>query len=567
MDGSFPENPVGSARRDIEQLTDRFEERVLTVSALQRKLSRLLGANLSMIEDLHLAGVLTRIVEAAVDLVGASYGAIGVLAPDGSLEEFVHVGMDRDTVERIGRLPAGKGLLGALVDDPRPLRLDQLSQDPRSVGFPEHHPEMTSFLGVPIHVRDEVFGNLYLCDPPGRPGFSVEDEEVTLALAASAGLAIENARLYEVSRRRERWAEGTAQVMEEMIGHGSEALQLIADRVLDLADADLVSVLRPRAGALIAEHASGEGSQQILGATVQMAESLPGRALITGRPQMVDDIADGSLPTHLEVSRFGPQMAVPLRGVAGAHGVLAVARRRNGSRFTEDDLDVAASFAAHATVALELADAHATRERLTLLEDRERIARDLHDHVIQRLFAIGLTLQGLGPEVDDDQAATRLSHQVIEIDETIRQVRNTIFELRSSEEGGTLRASVLRIARSAGVLLGTEPRVQFVGPVDTLVPDDLHADVLAVVREAISNCAKHAAARHVDVTVEVTPELLEIRVVDDGAGFDPGSGAVRSGLLNLKQRAERHAGELAVDAIEPHGTRLRWTVSLGGVER
>lgn len=532
----------------------------------QRRINRLLAAQLAVSEDLDLATILTRIVEAAAELVDARYGAIGVLAPDGSLEQFVHVGAEPGTAALIGRLPQGLGLLGVINHTAEPLRLANLVDDPRSVGLPEHHPLMTSFLGVPIRLRDEIFGNLYLCERRDGEPFSGDDEAQAKALAASASVAIVNARLYEESQHRERWAEGSAQVMGELTDPAADPLQVVANRVGELANADLVSVLLPDAGGLVVRRTSGPGGDRLLGATVMNQDCPAVKALHSRRPQLIDDIADGSVSTHLPDTIYGPEMAVPMMGKSGTHGVLVVARYRDRPKFTDSDIDVAASFAAHATMAVELAQARHDRERMLVLEDRERIARDLHDHVIQRLFATGVTLQsltaGLGAET-----ATGVAVQIEEIDQIIRQVRNTIFELQAPGETGNLRAGVLRAVRTAARLFPEPPQVRFSGPVETLVPSTLHEDIVAVIREGLSNTARHARATKVEVVLQARADGVRIEVRDDGVGIEPDSDLRRSGLGNLQARAAHFGGAMDVGPRNPAGTVLVWSVPLGGESR
>lgn len=531
----------------LEVLTRRLSDHDDAASALQR-MNRLIAAQLSVIEDLDLNTTLTRIVEAAVELVDARYGAIGVLAPDGSLEEFLQVGIAPEEVARIGHLPRGLGLLGAITQDVEPLRLADLHEDPRSVGFPEHHPQMRSFLGVSVRLRDEIFGNLYLCDPRNGDPFTDDDEALAMALASSAGVAIENARLYQVSRHRERWAEGSAKVVQQLIEPVGDPLDVVADQVRELADADLVSVLLPARGGTIGD----EGS-------------LADLAMRSGRPQLIDDIAEDPDSSRLCATTYGPEMAVPVGGSGAPHGVLVVARYRDRPRFTETDVDVAASFAVHATMALELDQARTDREQLLVLEDRERIARDLHDHVIQRLFASGLTLHSLTAGIGSEKVREGLAVQINEIDQISRQVRNTIFELQPpAATMGHLRTDVLRAVRAAAKLFHTPPQVRFSGPVDTLIPAGLHEDIVAVIREGLSNTARHAEASRVEVVVLAQPDRVRIEVSDDGVGIDPSAGRVRSGLQNLQTRAADAGGEMSVTRREPVGTVLSWSVPLVG---
>lgn len=506
--------------------------------------------------------MLRRIIEAAVELVGASYGAIGVLGADGTLEQFIHVGMDAETVADIGHLPEGRGLLGALIQDPRAVRLAEISRDPRSAGFPANHPPMTSFLGVPLKVRDEVFGHLYLTDHVDGE-FSADDEAFAKSLAASAGVAIANARLFEESRHRKRWSAASTQITRELLTKdGMDALQLIAERVLELASADLVSVILPAEDArqVVVRNAVGLAADEVRGTTFVRDGSLVGRSLAGGRPELIADIGDGTVVTYVPAGRFGPAMAVPLITSNGTRGALSVVRRRGAPRFTESDLDVAASFAGQAALALERADAQAELARMATLEDRDRIARDLHDHVIQRLFAAGLSVQSVCTALGPGPESDRLQSQIEEIDGTIRQIRTSIFALRtpSGGAGRGLRSRVLDVTASVGAALTSTPRVSFRGPVDLLASPSAYDDVAAVIREALTNVVRHAKAETVDVVVTAEPNVLRVEVIDDGVGFDPT--VTRSGLTNLERRAVAHRGSFDVAARTPQGTHVAWSI-------
>lgn len=553
----------------LAQLVARAEE----VISAQDRLGGLLNANRMIIGDLALPVVLRRIVEAACTLVNARYGALGVLSPAGGLAEFIHVGIDGDTAREIGHLPEGKGLLGALIDDPRPIRLRTIADDPRSVGFPPNHPPMSSFLGVPIRVRNEIFGNLYLTEHVGGE-FTVEDEELVTALAATAGVAIENARLYGEARRRQDWLEASAQITRQLLEvTGEDPLKLIARRAREVADADLVSVvlMTPDKQRLMVEVASGVGSETLVGLTYDRENTLAAITFDTGKPILVADVqADPKRYVHLvEAAPVGPVIVLPLVASEGVRGALVVGRLRNRARFDEAELDMATTFANHAALALELSDARDTRQRMVLLEDRERIARDLHDHVIQRLFATGLTIQSVAAAAGSEKDAGRLSAAVGDIDETIRQIRTSIFRLRGSlvPNAGGLRSKVIEIVDDTKGMLGFEPNVRFDGPVDSTVPDGVVNELLAVVREALTNVARHAHATATDVAISAGGNELTLVVVDDGVGL--GESTRRSGLANMRLRAERLNGTMSVtDATQPDGesgrkgTKLQWKVPL-----
>ncbi len=430
-----PDHSVPLPELAFDELLGQLVDRAEGLRATQNRLRGLLAANTAIIGDLELPLVLRHIVEVACELVEARYGAIGVLAPVGGLDQFVHVGMEEGLVERIGHLPEGKGLLGALIDDPRPIRLSCIADDPRSVGFPAGHPPMASFLGVPIRVRNEVFGNLYLAE--ARSGeFSQDDEQVLVALAATAGVVIDNARLFEQSRRRQEWLEASMEIQQRLLAtEGPDPLQLVADRARELADADLVTVVLPCADPtqLQVEVAAGVGAEELTGYTYPAAPSMAALALTSGEPVTSNDVvADARFAIHLtRALEVGPAMMIPLKGAAGVRGVLAVARRRGRRWFDESDLNMATAFAAHAAVALELAAARIDSERVRLLEDRESSAGELHDHVIQRLFAAGMSLQGIAALPEADRPA-RVNDVIDDIDDVIGQIRSTIVGLRGS---------------------------------------------------------------------------------------------------------------------------------------
>ncbi len=565
----FPDVP----RLNLDDLLRQLIERAQDVQATQGRLRGLLRANQTIVGNLTLPVLLRRIVQAACELAKARYGALGVIDASGGLEQFVHVGVDGETVARIGHLPEGKGLLGALIDDPRPIRLHTMTSDPRSVGFPQGHPPMTSFLGVPVRVRDEVFGNLYLTECENG-SFTPEDEELVSALAATAGVAIENARLYEEARRRQKWLQASTEVTQQLLSaEGEEPLLLIARQARHIADADVVTVVLPTADRqqLIVEVADGVGADELTALTFPIANTLVGQVFDRGQPVLIGDVdADPLHTVHLSrVVAVGPVMVLPLGGSQRVRGALVIGRLRGRHRFADADLEMATTFANHAAIALELADARADQQRIVLLEDHERIARDLHDHVTQRLFAIGLTVQSVANILGADERATRLTRVVSDIDETIRQTRTSIFQLRGplGPETGTVRTRLLAVAAEVSPLLGFEPQVRFSGPIDAVVPEPVVEDLVAVLREALTNTARHAKAHRVEVDVDATVTGLSLRVSDDGIGV--GDTQRRSGLANLRQRAELNGGSFTLstggsEEAPPtqEGTQLRWTIPL-----
>ncbi len=554
----------------FEVLLTQLIDQARDVLATQERLRGLLAASRMVNGDLALPVVLRQIVEAARQLVNARYGALGVLAVQGGLAEFVYSGIEEPLAEQIGPLPSGKGLLGALIDETTPIRLEHMAEDARSVGFPPHHPPMSSFLGVPIRVRDEVFGNIYLTESAaGR--FSSDDEELVTALAATAGIAIANARLFEQSEHRQRWLHGSAEITRRLLAPiGEQPLALIARQVQQMADADVVSVVLPAADGdhLVVEVACGQEADQLVGTTYLRGGSLAGHVLEGASLNLADARSDARFWLHLaEFVPVGAVMALPLVGSKRIWGALVVGRLAGRAPFYDADLEMAATFATHASLALELADARAAAQKVVLLEERDRIARDLHDHVIQRLFAVGLNVERMvGASSDGDEAA-RLDQIVDELDDTIRQIRTSIFALRGplGPRTGGARSAILAIVAEVGPLLPSEPRVKLVGPIDSVVSDEAIDDVGAVLREALTNVSRHARARTVDVTVTASGAQLCIEITDDGVGL--AATTRRSGLENLRRRAEQRGGTLDVGTpastrTDTKGTHLRWTIPL-----
>lgn len=560
----FDEGPALALDELLNQLISRAQD----VQIVQGRLRSLLAANAAIVGHLELPVVLREIVRAACELVHARYGAIGVIGADGTLEEFLHYGIDEATVAQIGHLPEGKGLLGALIDDPRPIRLLRISDDARSVGFPEHHPPMGTFLGVPIKIRDTVFGNLYLAERESGP-FNPDDEDLVTALAGTAAIAVENARLYAESRRRQQWLQASADVTQQLLADsGEDPLSLISRRVHDLADADVVTVVLPSstAGMLTIEVATGLASDRLTDLSYSTERTVAGQTIATAAAILIEDVsAQDEYTVYMhELIPVGPLMSLPLAGSSRARGALLVARVAGRQPFSAAELDMATTFANHAAVALELAEGRADQQRVLLLEDRDRIARDLHDHVIQRLFAAGLTVQSVQSSIGPAEPRARLEAVVADLDETIRQIRTSIFALRGSllPNAASIRDQLYDVLAEQAVQLGFEPVLRISGPVDTFIGPEVADDVIAVVREGLSNVARHAGARSAAVTLNVNPETstLRVEIADDGTGFS--EPARRSGLTNLRRRAERYSGTLQVETQPSNGCRLIWQIPL-----
>jgi len=522
------------------------------------RLRSLIQASQSVVEQLELPVVLRRIVEVAVELVGARYGALGVIAPGGGLEQFIHVGMADDLVEQIGHLPVGRGLLGALIDDPQPIRLAKLGDDGRSAGFPQGHPPMDSFLGVPVRIRGVVFGNLYLTERTSG-AFSAEDQDLLSALAATAGIAIENARLFDETQRHQRWSAGTAEISAALLAErADDPLALLADRMASTAGADLVCIVVPvEAGTLLVSTARGVPADEVRGRIFPAADSVSGRVLESGQPLLATQAGDCSDAAIL----IGPTMVIPLRSAGRPTGVLTASREAGRPAFSSRDLEMAADFVGQAGIALELARGRSLRQRLAVLEDRSRIARDLHDRVIQRLFAAGMGLQSIAGSIEDPEQRARIFDQVDALDSAISEIRTAIFALSAQGHADhqTVRHRILDLLAELGPLFEHPPGLTFSGPIDLLTPDLLADDLVAVLREGLTNVLRHAGARNTSVALAVLGDTITVDITDDGIG--PAGATRSSGLANLAVRAGRWHGTQSLTANDDGGSRLRWSAT------
>lgn len=478
----------------------------------------------------------------------------------GGLSEFVYVGISPEQRALMGHLPEGRGVLGVLINHPQVIRLPDIAQHPASVGFPPNHPPMRSFLGVPVRVRNEVFGNLYLSEKQGGAEFTAEDEVVLQALAAAAGVAVENARLFEQARMRQRWLEASSEIRAELLGGASteDALRLVAQRALELSAAGDVLILladEDQRDTLTAHAVAGQRRQHLIRSTI--AATALDEVFGSGAPMLIPDLGDD---LGEQAATFGPALAVPLRSAAGISGVLLAVRDKGAAPFEPEQVPVLASFADQAALALEAAQTRRAQQLLELLADRDRIARDLHDHVIQRLYASGMSLQGTLRLVNGHDARGRIQQVVEQLDDTIRDIRTTIFDLHttSGEKPGSLRRRLLDAAAQVSAGAGPSPSVRMSGAVDTLVPAAIAEHAEAVVREGVSNAVRHAHASAITVTAEAGHDLI-IEVVDNGIGIP--EGVARSGLANLEQRAAACNGTFTV-AAQSGGTRLTWRVPL-----
>jgi len=548
----------------LDELLTELQDRLAEIGKTRDRLQGLLDAVVAVGAGLELAGTLQRIIQTAVELVDARYGALGVLADEG-LSEFVYVGIDPDTQARMGHLPEGKGLLGHLIEHPYPIRLPDLTEHPSSVGFPANHPPMRSFLGTPVRVRDEVFGNLYLTEKRGELEFNDDDVVVLEALAAAAGVAIENARLFEQARLRERWQHASGEVNSLLLGgaESEEAFQLIARRACELSGSETALILVADASGqtLRVEAGAGTGGEEMIGREVSAAVPAIANVITDRKPAVYSDFAEALGPATDLFGGFGPADAVPFGPATGVAGLLLALRNKGGDRFGPDQLPMLASFAAQAALALELADKQRRQRMFDLLADRDRIAGDLHDHVIQRLFAAGMSLQAIVGRIADGEARNRVYNVVGQLDETMREIRTSIFDLQTSGEDGStsLRRRMLDLVAEVTANTDTSPAVRISGAVDTLVPPHVAEHALATLHEGLSNVVRHARATDIVITVEAGTDLV-IGVTDNGVGMPPD--VARSGLLNLERRAAECDGVLTVSRKPEGGTRLVWRVPL-----
>ena len=554
----------------LDDLLAELQVRLQAVVATRDRVNALFEAVVAVGTNLDIEVVLREIVEAAVSLVDARYGAMGVIGEGGRLAEFIPVGVTEEEIAGIHHWPEGRGLLGALITDPKPMRIANLGKHVLSSGFPDGHPPMRTFLGVPIRVRNEVYGNLYMTEKKGGGEFDEEDEALLVALAAAAGVAIENARLYDEARRQQRWMAASAEVTRTLLSGAplADALKLITSLALEMSGADLVVLALPTndRATLQIEHAAGNGAREALGLVLPAQQSASGMVLASGELMAFDDFRSdervaAASRLHMDL---GPAVVVPLGGPGNVRGVLTAGRTPGSMPLPAAGVEMLRTFATQAAIALELAEHRQQAERVAVFEDRDRIARDLHDLVIQRLYATGMSLQGTVSLIGSRDAAERVSRSVDALDETIREIRSSIFALQARPEVVTipgLRARVLAIADEMTQMLGFPPTLQLDGRLDDEVPPDAAEHLLGALREALSNVARHAGADKVDVSVRAADELSLV-VSDDGQGI--GDVTRRSGLGNLEERATQLGGSMRVEPNPAGGTILRWQVPLAG---
>ncbi|MEU5840627.1 GAF domain-containing protein [Rhodococcus sp. NPDC047139] len=540
----------------LAELRERLDDTVTTPETLRG----LLEAVLVVGSGLELDSMLQRIVTAATALLDARYGALGVRSADGGLSEFVYVGIDPEQRAVMGHLPEGRGLLGLLINDPRPVRLSDLSKHRASIGFPPNHPPMNSFLGTPIMVRGKVFGSIYLTEKIGAPEFTEEDEIILKVLATSAGMAVDNAHLFEGSLARERWLTAMASINARLLVGGSvdETLSMLTGQVRELARC---------AGAYVVLVDGHHGSLQAAAPPVARAEDthfdLTGSPVLQAlRSRQIVHVDNLEGMPQAGPDKVGHAVVLPLSATSAVPGVLVATREGGTEPWDDEEVARFESMANLAAVALEFAEQQRKKRLLDVLADRDRIAQDLHDNVIQRLFATGMSLQSVTAEgVDTERVLEVVQHAIEQLDRTVREIRTTIFDLHTTgaAASSSLRRRLLDVVGDLSVHSTVTPNIQFVGPIDTLVPMRIHPHAEAVLREGLSNALRHSRSENISVSVSVQ-EDFRIEIVDDGTGLP--DTPRRSGLANLERRAVQCGGSCEIGPARPSGTRVLWVVPL-----
>ncbi|MGA7054431.1 MAG: GAF domain-containing sensor histidine kinase [Mycobacterium sp.] len=518
--------------------------------------------------DLDLDATLRRIVSAARELTCAPYGALAVRDADGTLISFVHDGIDTDTVQRIGPLPVGKGVLSVSLLDTPALRLDDLGKHTSAVGFPEHHPPMRAFLGVPITVRGKVFGNLYLThDEPARV-FSDSDEVAARALAFAAAVAIDNARLFERERTSVRWMDASREITTALLSSvepSPSPLQLIAERACAITDSEQAIVLVPvdadlpieEVDTLVVAAAVGLNAAEVIGQRIPVDGSTSGSVFRSGVPLITESL-NYPIQAFTDVGRRSA-ILMPLRAHDEVAGVIAVARSADRAAFDTSYLDLVSDFATHAALALMLASGREHARQLTIVAERERIAHDLHDHVIQRLFAAGMDLQGTVARASSPEVSERLNRTLDDLQTIIEEIRSTIFALKSPLGLDGFRHRIQRVVTDLTENRDIVTTVRMHGPM-AAVDGDLAEHAEAVTAEAISNAVRHSGASRLTVEISVD-DMLTVNIADNGRGM-AADNPRRSGLANMMYRAEQVGGNCEITSSLENGTRVRWTAPL-----
>jgi signal transduction histidine kinase len=532
------------------------------MAGIHSRYERLLETGLALAGELTLSVALQRIVELAAELTGARYGALGVLGRDGTISEFITTGVTKEQRAAIGHIPVGRGILGVLIDDARPLRLHDIAEDHRSVGFPPNHPPMHSFLGAPVTARGRVYGNLYLTEKQAGDDFDTDDERALTLLAAQAGVAIENAYLYEETRDRAQRLEAIRSITTAILAgtDTEDLLALVVRHARGLAGADLATLARP-AGSdrLTVEAADGLLAEQVRGTVFPAEGSVTGEVIRTGKAVVLADAsADERVVQPVVRAGVGPAVFIPLAARGTVLGTLTVANAKGGPLLREAAIALVETFAEQAAVAIEYGRLRGELQRLALLEDRERIAKELHDGAIQALFAVGMGLQGSAALAPSEELRSRLQDAVEEVDRVIRDLRNYIFGLRPGILADhQLDHALQRLCEE----FQERTDVVTVAEIDPQVAAELASqagDVVQLAREALSNVSRHAQAATCRVSLYQDEHGAVLEVDDDGRGFDPAAATgAGQGLRNLRERARTLGGRAEIASTPGEGTRLR----------
>jgi signal transduction histidine kinase len=550
-------------RLELDQLLEQLRDRAGDVLATQGRLRGLLRANAAVAADLSAPLVLHRIVDAACELLGARYAAIGIVGSDGTLVRLVRSGAEDDVVPRPDEMPWGTAILNVLPTDATLIPLGEPGAiHTSSAEAPKPNTDPASFLGVPIRVGDELFGNLYLTERIGGGQFTDDDRQLASALAATAGGAIANARLFTESEQRRRWLDASAELTSELLSAGvGRPLELITREAAKAADADFAVLVLPDGDdRVIVRAVSGDLDDDLVGRSASRLGSLSGRAIRSGEPTLVADYRSEADEIGMAAD-VGPVLVVPLVAAGHTRGALTLGRYASRVSYTPADLILAAFFGIQTAVTLELADARDVVQQEARVEDRERIAGDLHDHVIKELFALGMGLQGLASVTKRQEHVDRINDYVRSLDRVVNTIRTTIFQIQRHRLGATgLQARILNVVGEQTPQLGYSPQIHFTGPLDLTVQASLADDIVAVTREGLSNCARHAQASSVDVSLVLTQRVITLKIVDNGHGI--GTATRSSGLTNMRRLAEQHGGSFTVIASDAGGTALTWTASI-----
>ncbi len=509
------------------------------------------------------AAALRDIADVARSLFDARYAGVALLEDDGSIGAVSFSGLPPSLAETLRTAPDGRALFES-VSGTGPVRVDDVGAPSSMAQLPDGHPAMHCLLGTPLSAPGRLVGLLYVGDRTDGLPFTHEDEQLAEMAGGLLGAALSNAQLLRDALHARSWMRAAAGITQELFaGELEQPLQHIADRVHELADADVVGLAVLEDDVLVIRHATGPDLDPlIVGRQLPLqGTALAERTVRSGRGQIVTALD----PTARQRLRgwsgieVGPAMMLPLRGADKVLGIMFVGREVGAQRFNETDVEIAGSFANHAAIAVELANARRVAEHLHLLEDRNRIGRDLHDHVVQRLYGTGMSLQRVMPRLEGHER-DRVAESVATLDDTIRQIRNTIMSLRNPDEEATLESMIADIAREAAPLLGFSPMIALEMPTGELV-GPLANDLAACVREGLSNAVRHSKAGNVEIVAEVdTSQLaLVLTLRDDGIGIQSDR---RSGLANMAARVRQHGGQLEVTSEPGAGTALSWRVPL-----